>query len=107
MVKNEQSTALFPSEAVEEKVCLSDRFSLWIGICSCSKSEFIKIVLNYRNALELDISEEEIICLAKDWASTKVSCSGCVARQFISDLKTRMLERSGVFYNKNEFHKFK
>ncbi|HUH49067.1 MAG TPA: ATP-binding protein, partial [Mycoplana sp.] len=31
MMENEQSTAINPSEAVEEKVSLSDRFGLWLG----------------------------------------------------------------------------
>src|SRR5690606_36896944 len=31
MMENERSTAINPSEAVEEKVSLSDRFGLWLG----------------------------------------------------------------------------
>ena len=31
MIENERSTAINPSEAVEEKVSLSDRFGLWLG----------------------------------------------------------------------------
>src|SRR3546814_8132507 len=31
MIDNERSTAINPSEAVEEKVSLSDRFGLWLG----------------------------------------------------------------------------
>ncbi len=32
MMENERSTAINPSEAVEEKVSLSDRFGLWLGL---------------------------------------------------------------------------
>ena len=32
MIENERSTAINPSEAVEEKVSLSDRFGLWLGL---------------------------------------------------------------------------
>src|SRR3546814_18423916 len=35
MIENERSTAINPSEAVEEKVSLSDRFGLWLGFHSC------------------------------------------------------------------------
>nr|HAU74767.1 AAA family ATPase [Agrobacterium sp.] len=35
MMENEQSTAINPSEAVEEKVSLSDRFGLWLGFHKC------------------------------------------------------------------------
>jgi uncharacterized protein len=31
MIENERSTAINPSEAIEEKVSLSDRFGLWLG----------------------------------------------------------------------------
>ena len=31
MIENERSTSINPSEAVEEKVSLSDRFGLWLG----------------------------------------------------------------------------
>ena len=31
MIDNERSTAINPSEAVEEKISLSDRFGLWLG----------------------------------------------------------------------------
>ena len=34
MIENERSTAINPSEAVEEKVSLSDRFGLWLGFPS-------------------------------------------------------------------------
>ena len=32
MIENERSSAINPSEAVEEKVSLSDRFGLWLGL---------------------------------------------------------------------------
>ena len=37
MIENERSSAISPSEAVEEKVSLSDRFGLWLGF-SCLRS---------------------------------------------------------------------
>ncbi|MBI3759971.1 MAG: ATP-binding protein, partial [Deltaproteobacteria bacterium] len=37
MMDNERSTAINPSEAVEEKVSLSDRFGLWLGFHNCGQ----------------------------------------------------------------------
>jgi hypothetical protein len=39
MIENERSTAISPSEAVEEKVSLSDRFGLWLGFHPCTQDE--------------------------------------------------------------------
>jgi uncharacterized protein len=36
MIENERSSAINPSEAVEEKVSLSDRFGLWLGFHPCA-----------------------------------------------------------------------
>ena len=35
MIENERGSAINPSEAVEEKVSLSDRFGLWLGFHPC------------------------------------------------------------------------
>src|SRR5205814_6441611 len=40
MMENERSTAINPSEAVEEKVSLSDRFGLWLGFHQCGQDEY-------------------------------------------------------------------
>lgn len=90
MIENEQSTALIASEAVEDKVSLSDRFGLWIGIHGCSEPEFLEIVLSYRKAMDLNICDARTVELAKEWAQTRGSRSGRVARQFILDLETRL-----------------
>ena len=44
MLENERSTAINPSEAVEEKVSLSNRFGLWIGFHQCSQDEYLEMV---------------------------------------------------------------
>ena len=38
MIENERSSAISPSEAVEEKVSLSDRFGLWLGFHPCTRT---------------------------------------------------------------------
>ena len=42
MMENERSTAINPSEAVQEKVSLSDRFGLWLGFHNCSQDEYLR-----------------------------------------------------------------
>ena len=41
MMENERSTAINPSESVEEKVSLSDRFGLWIGFHNMDQDTFL------------------------------------------------------------------
>ncbi len=47
MIENERSTAINPSEAVEEKVSLSDRFGLWLGFHNCDQDTYLAMVRNY------------------------------------------------------------
>ena len=47
MMENERSTAINPSEAVEEKVSLSDRFGLWLGFHNCGQDEYLAMIEAY------------------------------------------------------------
>ena len=47
MMENERSTAINPSEAVQEKVSLSDRFGLWLGFHNCSQDDYLAMVAGY------------------------------------------------------------
>lgn len=89
MMENERSTAINPSEAVEEKVSLSDRFGLWLGFHKCSQEEYLDIVISYANYFKLNFNEEEITTQALEWATTRGARSGRVAWQFIQDLAGR------------------
>ena len=44
MMENERSTAINPSEAVEEKVSLSDRFGLWLGFHNCGQDDYLAMI---------------------------------------------------------------
>ncbi|MGB2214788.1 MAG: ATP-binding protein, partial [Paracoccaceae bacterium] len=44
MIENERSQAINPSEAVEEKVSLSDRFGLWLGFHPCTQDEYLEMI---------------------------------------------------------------
>ena len=86
MVENEQSTAINPSESVEEKVSLSDRFGLWIGFHNISQEIYLDIVTAYINEYKIPIEKEKLKSEALEWSITRGARSGRVAWQFIQDI---------------------
>ncbi len=90
MIDNERSTAINPSEAVEEKVSLSDRFGLWIGFHNCDQETFFAIIDGYVEALGIKIDQAELRAQAIEWSMTRGARSGRVAWQFIQDLAGRL-----------------
>lgn len=86
MIENERSTAISPSEAVEEKVSLSDRFGLWLGFHKCSQDEYLAMVFGYCKHYSLDVANEDIRADALEWSTTRGSRSGRVAWQFVVEL---------------------
>ena len=90
MMENERSTAINPSEAVEEKVSLSDRFGLWLGFHNCSQSDYLDMVAGYAKHHGLTTDEETLQAEAIEWAATRGARSGRVAWQFIQDLAGRL-----------------
>ena len=96
MMENERSTAINPSEAVQEKVSLSDRFGLWLGFHNCSQAEFLEMVNAYAAHFGLDVSEEQLRAEAVEWSATRGARSGRVAWQYIQDLAGRLGVRINV-----------
>ena len=90
MIENERSTAINPSEAVEEKVSLSDRFGLWLGFHNCDQETFFAMVEGYAAFYQLPIGLEDLRAEAVAWAAGRGSRSGRVAWQFIQDLAGRL-----------------
>ena len=86
MIENERSTSINPSEAVQEKVSLSDRFGLWIGFHNCSQDEYLAMVNGYVAEYGIPADPEKLRAKALEWATTRGSRSGRVAWQFIQDL---------------------
>src|SRR6188474_1881425 len=90
MIENERSTAINPSEAVEEKVSLSDRFGLWLGFHRCSQDEYLDMVNGYASYHGLGSDPEALEREALEWSTTRGSRSGRTAWQFIQDLAGRL-----------------
>ncbi|KQS63219.1 AAA family ATPase [Rhizobium sp. Leaf371] len=96
MMENERSTAINPSEAVEEKVSLSDRFGLWLGFYKCSQDDYLAMIDAYAEHFALPLAREALHAQALEWSTTRGGRSGRVAWQFIQDLagrtRTRILD---------------
>ncbi len=89
MIENERSTAISPSEAVEEKVSLSDRFGLWLGFHPCSQDDYLDMIRGYCAAYSVEIDEPTLRAEAIEWQATRGARSGRVAWQFFTDLAAR------------------
>jgi len=89
MIENERSTAINPSEAVEEKVSLSDRFGIWLGFHPCSQDEFLAMIRGYCDAYGVTIDDDTLRAEAIEWQQTRGARSGRVAWQFFVDLAGR------------------
>jgi len=89
MIENERSTAISPSEAVEEKVSLSDRFGLWLGFHPCDQDEYLAMIREYCVSYGIEMDDETLRSEAIEWQATRGSRSGRVAWQYITDLAGR------------------
>lgn len=90
MMENERSTAINPSEAVEEKVSLSDRFGLWLGFHNGTQDQYLDMVRGYAAHHRLKIKDADLVRGALEWSMTRGARSGRVAWQFIQDLAGRL-----------------
>ncbi|HYM30591.1 MAG TPA: ATP-binding protein [Candidatus Cybelea sp.] len=90
MMENERSTAINPSEAVEEKVSLSDRFGLWLGFHNCSQDDYFAMLDGYVTRFRLTIDRAKLQAEAVEWSVTRGARSGRIAWQFIQDLAGRL-----------------
>ncbi len=86
MIENERSTAINPSEAVEEKVSLSDRFGLWLGFHPCSQAQYLEMVRRYCEAYGLPADDAHRVQGAIEWQQTRGARSGRVAWQYVISL---------------------
>lgn len=68
------------SDAIEEKISLSDRFGLWISFYQGSFDEYLKIVDSYFQDYKGD--KKALHVKAKEFANLRASRSGRTAKQF-------------------------
>ena len=89
MIENERSSAINPSEAVEEKVSLSDRFGLWLGFHPCSQDDYLAMIRGYCEAHGVRVDAKTLHSEAIEWQATRGARSGRVAWQYFVDLAGR------------------
>ena len=77
------SSSISPTQELEEKVSLSDRFGLILGFYPFSQDQFFEMIINYKNNYKIPISDDETIKEAIEWQQTRGARSGRVAWQFI------------------------
>ena len=93
MMENERSTAINPSEAVEEKVSLSDRFGLWLGFHNCSQEDYLGMIDAYLAHYGITMDAAELKPRALAWSAGRGARSGRVAWQFVQDLAGELGKR--------------
>lgn len=93
MMENERSTAINPSEAVEEKVSLSDRFGLWLGFHNCGQDEYLAMIDAYAKHFGIDLPRGQLHPRALAWAAGRGARSGRVAWQFMQDVAGELGKR--------------
>ncbi len=89
MIENERSTAINPSEAVQEKVSLSDRFGLWLGFHNCSQDQYLEMIRGYFDHFGIKTPMDRWRADALEWSVTRGSRSGRVAWQYVQDYAGR------------------
>ena len=90
MIENEQSTEISPSEAIEEKVSLSDRFGLVLGFYPCSQESYLEMIFLYKTVFDIPLDKKELFRDAIEWQQIRGGRSGRIAWQYIIDLAGRL-----------------
>ena len=87
---------LYPREATEEKVSLSDRFGLRLSFQRISQDTYLQIVSHYAQKRRLSVPTEALHRGALEWEASSSGRSGRVAYQFIVDLAGRLALESNT-----------
>ena len=90
MIDNERGSAINPSEAIEEKISLSDRFGLWIGFHSVDQETYITMIETYVAFYKLPVELEQVKSEALTWCIGRGHRSGRTAYQFIIHLAGKL-----------------
>lgn len=79
-----QAGELHPSEGIEEKVSLSERFGLWFSFYSFTQDEYLAVVKHWLEKYDLAL-DDQLAVEACRFATSRGSRSGRVAQQFVRD----------------------
>ncbi|MEO8343110.1 MAG: ATP-binding protein [Gallionella sp.] len=82
---------IHPSESIEEKISLSERFGLWVSFYPFSQDEYLDIVAHWLRHFGVTAEFDEVARQAAlQWSIQRGSRSGRVAWQFARDWSGRM-----------------
>ena len=87
---------LYPREATEEKVSLSDRFGLRLAFQRISQDTYLQIVSHYAQKHGLSVPTAALHRAALEWEASSSGRSGRVAYQFVMDLAGRLALESNT-----------
>ena len=90
MIDNERGSAINPSEAIEEKISLSDRFGLWIGFHSIGQETYLNMIETYVAFYKLPVDLKQVKSEALTWCIGRGHRSGRTAYQFIINLASKL-----------------
>ena len=79
------------SDAVEEKISLSDRFGLWLSFYQGTQQEYLALVDFYFKDYQGD--KEALYHAAKQFAAQRASRSGRTAKQFYNAYAATLLDK--------------
>ncbi len=82
---------IHPSETLEEKISLSDRFGIRLGVTVFDRDKYIEIIRHYLEKYGMGEMNEEVERDALRWARSHGNYSGRTAEQFARDLRGRLL----------------
>ena len=85
-MEDEAAGSVNPSDIIDDKISLSDRFGLWLGFHSCDQPTFLEMVKSYVDYYNLDIGDDALKAGSIEWSITRGSRSGRVAWQYVQDL---------------------
>lgn len=83
--ENSGESEIHASEALAEKLALSDRFGLSLQVPSCSQDQYLEIARRHLSLLGIDPDSFDYRSRALRWAMMKGNRSGRTARQFAVD----------------------
>jgi predicted AAA+ superfamily ATPase len=80
----------FPSESLQERISLIDRFGIRLSFFPFDKDRYLSIVRFYAKRRGLNLPEDKLCEEALLWARERGNFSGRTALQFIKDLEGRL-----------------
>jgi predicted AAA+ superfamily ATPase len=81
-----ESDEIRPSDTVEEKVSLADRFGVRLGFYHISQNTYLEIVDHFARCGGITLSSNELHARAIEWSLASGGRNGRIAEQFIRSL---------------------